>query len=153
MLAVAFVVLATGFGVRDVRAGVIMSAPSPRRTMSPLGEGAFSAQTISDFPASTRVDRDSGCTGLLSFDGTSDNPERTKIVWQADVSCHLSGGMSPNCDSISVAGGGPNGAAIAETERVIDLDLLLVSVAAETRTRMPNGPCWRWFRPPRIGNN
>lgn len=140
------VALATGVGVRTAQAGLLFSHSSSATSLAQRCdtiEGTLAAVVHTQVECGG-----TGLSGLLSFEGTSECPQNGRHDRSLEKYCDASGGMSTVFDSLSVAGGGGGGAAVLSANELIEFDLLQVSLAAETRARMPSGPCWRWFRPP-----
>lgn len=60
-------------------------------------------------------------------------------------------GMLPSPSSLSQVGGaGVNGAAVASAIESVPQDSLRATLSPESRTVLPAGPVFRWFRPPRV---
>lgn len=62
-------------------------------------------------------------------------------------------GMLPSPSSLSQVGGaGVNGAAVAGAVESVPQDSLRATLSPESRTILPAGPVFRWFRPPRVAS-
>jgi len=59
-------------------------------------------------------------------------------------------GMLPSSASLSQVGSGVGGAAVEREIEILPHDSLRAILTPESRTVLPTGPVFRWFRPPRV---
>ncbi len=127
-----------------------------------LGERDFSASEFLGVDLSPRVANGQGGSGAnsspsrfstaLAIEMPSSGDFVDDPVHQVVHPLFLSSpaGMLPSSSSLSQVTGSGIGGATAENElEVPPADSLLATLSPESRTVLPTGPVFRWFRPPR----
>ncbi len=143
-------------------AASVMLAATPSRASFVFSEGESSHYTFLGQKLTTRTElRQAGPAWDTSVSSTSltlliDAPSDSESdIHRNDSYPHppfskLRSGMLPSSASFSqMVGSGMGGPAIENQPKKSPLDAFQATLLTESRTVLPTGPTFRWFRPPR----
>lgn len=95
---------------------------------------------------------DAACSLLVIDASSGGDPGSDRLPQQVErFLSNTPTGMLPLPSSLSQVGGaGAGGAALESVIEAISYDSLQATLSPESRTVLPAGPVFRWFRPPRV---